>query len=201
MTTEVKPKLPDDIKRQLLNQFESAFPKLEIELTNLLSQHENDLLDKSKVEDMLRIFNNRLIILQNEFRKSIQSNGKPLDISCCSYSDSKVADIAAGILGGGGAAAALSFISWTTVSTTWFIWTTTTTTTLGGLIGGALGVGAGVATAGVALLVGGATMFAVSKMRQNSRRNHIKKQILDHWKNKIQPELLQWAKNEINSIG
>lgn len=194
-------RLPDDVKKKLLRQFESAFPKLEIELRTLLSNHENDLLDKSKVNDMLSIFSNRLIVLQHDFLQAIQANGSTVNVSRCNYSDDQVAEIVAGLGGATATATALSLISWTTATTTWFFWTTTTTVTAGSALGALLGTTAGIATGGAALVVGGLLGYAVYKTRLKSRRNHIKEQILKHWETKIKPELSDWAKKQIDAIG
>ena len=193
--------LPDDVKRQLLRQFESAFPKLEIELRTLLSNHENDLLDKSKVEDLLGIFSNRLIVLQHDFLQSIQANGSTVNISRCNYSDDQVAEIVAGLGGATAVATALSLISWTTATTTWFFWTTTATVTAGSALGGLLGTTAGIATGGAALVAGGLIGYVVYKARLKSRRQHVKEQILEHWNRTIKPQLSSWAKKQIDAIG
>ena len=193
-------KLPESVKQELLRQFELKFPELEIELRNLLGQYENDLLEKSRVDNLLCLFSKRLEIKQNEFLQAIQAKGKAGDISRCQYSDDQTAEIVAGVGGAVATASALTLITWTTATTTWFFWTTTTTVTAGSLLGGLVGASAGVATGGAALLVGGLLGYGVYKARLKSRREHIKKQILEHWEKVIKPQLRNWAKKQLDNI-
>lgn len=200
---ELEKRLPDSVKQQLLRQFESSvLPQLEIELRDLLDKYENDLLDKSKYEDLLEVFSNISIRCLKDF---FQGNPHP------PYSDNQnvnnifksLPDVVKILL---------PMVPWwttaTTVTTTGILGATAgatfgTTATTGLVAGVATGVGVAtsVATGGIGLAIGCLVGYCFHKGRVKSQLKQIKKEILEHWETEIKPKLLNWAKEQIDAIG
>jgi hypothetical protein len=98
------------------HSFRSALAKLRLELISNLEHV--DVLDKDKLHSTLQLFNQRLIVAQNDFIQFLsQVNGKAKaskeDFKLRVVSENVIPELAATILAGGGAAVLVNLITFT----------------------------------------------------------------------------------------
>jgi hypothetical protein len=190
--------LSADMALELTRQSEGWLAKVKYEYQKNLRAV--DPLDRDALENMQTIFNQRLVIFQHEFMEYLarvrggvnphveefQSKPPPVE---------RIPEIAASIIAGGGGAILVALIP---VGTHGFLFWASTVTAAG-VIGGAIGVPAGVATAGVGVVVGIAGGIATAMCLRSYRRKLIR-QILDKkFDDEIAPRLRTWAKGKISA--
>lgn len=185
-------------RAELLRQFERALAKLRYELSNNLGQI--DPLDRDKLSQLLLVFNQRLIVFQHDFLQylerargeSISSRVEEFVISTPSCD--KIPELASAILAGGAGAFLVHLLP---VATSGFLWWTTTVTAAAAT-GAALGLPAGVVTAGVGVAAGAGAGIVVSLLMKSKRRESVRLAIMNKFDKEVAPKLLEWASNHIN---
>ena len=185
-----------DRESELKRQFEAALSRVKYELERNLS--EIDLLNTEKLENMLQVFNQRLIIFQHEFIEHITRLGNTTDSSTGEFRVEappwdRIPEIATAILAGGAGGIAVALIP---IGTTGF-WLWATTVTAAAATGAAVGVPAGVATAGVGIIIGAVAGVCTALVLKKRRRKIIKKIILNVFDKDVAPKLREWAISRI----
>ena len=180
----------------LLRQFEAGLARLRYELKKNL--YDKDPLDKDQLNSLLSVFNDRLIIFQHEFleflarvKGAAKSSTTAFDISM--PSDDRVPEMAASIIAGGAGALLVALIP---VGTSGF-WIWASTVTAAASIGAAIGVPAGVVTAGAGIVVGAGAGVATAFLLKRRRRELTRKVILDKFDKEVAPRLRTWVASHI----
>ena len=184
-----------DRESELKRQFEAALSRVKYELERNLS--EIDLLNTEKLENMLQVFNQRLIIFQHEFIEHITRLGNTTDSSTGEFRVEappwdRIPEIAAAILAGGAGGIAVALIP---ITTGFWLWASTVTAAAAA--GAAIGVPVGVATAGVGIIVGAGVGVCTALVLKKRRRKFIKKRILIVFDKDVAPKLREWAISRI----
>ncbi|MDC3255785.1 hypothetical protein OAU93_00120 [bacterium] len=177
----------------------SALAKLRLELQTNLDQI--DVLDSNKAESTLELFNQRLVIAQNDFLQYLSqvaggSGDASGEFKLQVVSANKVPELATMVLAGGGAAVLVNLITFS--GTSWLFMTTTTSAAT--LIGGVVGVSAGVATAGIGAAAGLGAGVALNQAMKTKRRKKIKQSILESFDKYVVPQLDSWANDHIAEV-
>ena len=182
----------DDVMRQ----FESGLAKVKFEFQKTLQ--EIDPLDSDALDSRLKLFNLRLVIFQHEFleylarvRGTVNPHTEAFEFQAPPLN--RIPEIAASILAGGGSAILVALI--TVGQTGWWLWASTVTAAAA--IGGAVGVPAGVATAGVGILVGigGGVLTAI--FLKSYRRRFLREALVKKFDDDIVPALRAWAEGNV----
>ena len=186
-------------KKNLKLSFKLALAKLRLELQRNLDQI--DVLDSNKAESTLELFNQRLVIAQNDFLQYLSqvaggSGDASGEFELQVVSANKVPELATMVLAGGGAAVLVNLITFS--GTSWLFMTTTTSAAT--LIGGVVGVSAGVATAGIGAAAGLAAGVALNQAMKTKRRKKIKQSILESFDKYVVPQLDSWANDHIAEV-
>lgn len=186
-------------KKDLKRTFKAALAKLRLELQSNLDQI--DVLDSDKVESTLELFNQRLVIAQNDFLQYLSqvagdSGDASEEFKLRAVAANMVPELATSVLAGGGAAVLVNVLTFS--GTSWLFMTTTTSAAT--LIGGFIGVSAGVATAGIGAAAGVGAGLALRQSMKKKRRKKIKESILDSFDNEVVPRLDVWADNHIAQV-
>ena len=190
----------DRIKSDCKKEFENRLISLRQELINCLGKVE--VLDKDKLEDFLKTFNSRLVLFQKDYidyiaNKLGHSRTDTINYSYEAPDYSKVEGIASGILAACGAGILANIIPVATVTTGW-IFTTTTSVGASTVIGGALGMTAGVATAGIGIIVGIGVGYLVNKKMKKSHEDEIRNKIICLFDGEVTDKLRKWTDEQIN---
>ena len=187
---------PADLKRS----FKSALDKLRLELQTNLSG--TDLLDDDAVKNTLDLFNQRLVIAQNDFLQFLAQAGG----SCGGNEDrftldsvprNLVPELASSILAGGGAVVLVNVL--TVSGSSWLFFTTTTTAAAAA--GALVGLSATVATAGIGAVAGVGAGVAINKSMKKKRIRKRREAILDAYDSEVTPKLQDWASKRIAEAG
>jgi hypothetical protein len=183
----------------LLRTFDGALEKLKAELQENLGRI--DVLNATQVKHALELFSQRLIIAQHDFLEYLartigEPGGKVDAFDLQDVSSQRIPELAAAILAGGGGAFLVHLITFT--STTWLIHATTIS--LATIIGGAVGVSTGIATAGIGLAAGAVAGYAVAKGLRNRRAEANRSRITGNFDSMVMPALRQWAKKRIEAV-
>lgn len=182
----------------VMRQFERGLATVKFEFQKNLQ--EIDPLDSDALKNMLKLFNQRLVIFQHDFLDYLAKvrggvNLHTEDFQFESIPVSRIPEIAASILAGSGGAILVAIIP--VAQTGWWLWATTVTAA--GAIGGAVGVPAGVATAGVGILLGiGGGVVTVICLK-SYRRRLIRQALEKKFDDDVAPSLRAWAKGKINA--
>jgi len=193
------------LKRQLNNEFEGGIAKTGYEFAKNLAVI--DTLEKDKLNNMLTLFNKRLIVFQTEFLDCVAKTagnieGKHIEPNIGMGRNIAVLEPATAVIVGGTGAVLTNLI--TISSTSGWIFTTTTTSSVAAYLASQVGVVAGVAitasmiTAGVGVVAGGAVFIGTKYLMKNHRREKIRKKIIKEFDSKTVPTLRKWAQNIIN---
>ena len=181
---------------ECMRQFESGLAKIKYEFVKNLE--ERDILDQATLDGLLNVYNQRLVIFQHDFLECLSRTmgvtaGKVKEFSFSAPDYDSIPEIAGGIIAGGGAAIMATVIPVATVGHLWW----TSSVGLAAVAGTALGIGAGIATAGIGLLVGGAAGYAIKKCMENARKKEIKEKLIKYFDNEVTNSLREWAKARI----
>ena len=194
MAKEIQKELAIDMARQ----FDAGLAKIKYELQKNLN--DIDPLDKERLSQLLSVFNQRLIVFQHEYleylaRAKGMAESRVEEFSVSTPSTDKIPELASAILAGGASAFLVALIP---VGTSGF-WFWATTVTAAASAGAALGVPAGVVTAGAGVVVGGIAGIVAATLMKSKRRSLIRKVIMQRFDNEIVPKLRQWALNHIGT--
>ncbi|MBP5202248.1 hypothetical protein J6253_05880 [bacterium] len=180
---------------ELKNNFRMDLAQEGYELRKMLSQ--NDILDKNVLQNCLDTVGDHIKVLCLKY-----SNAARKYTSLASYrmnapeSEDWIATTLGSLLSGIGGLL-LAGMTVTTVTTGMWWWKTTSEVSLAAYIAGALGIGAGVATGGIALALGAGGGYAVSKLTKNMFKEKLISTVMRNYENKVTPQLLEWFDNEI----
>jgi len=179
------------------HSFQSALAKLRLELLSNIEQI--DVLDDAKLQSTLKLFNQRLIIAQNDFIQFLyQASGKTAAPSSAfklsSVPEKKVPELATTILAGGTAAVLVNLITFT--GSSWLFFTTSTSAAT--ILGGLAGVSTGVATLGLGAVAGLAAGLALNKAMKKRRSEKIRNRIMHNFDDQVVEQLNKWSRDQIN---
>lgn len=188
---------------ECMRQFESGLAKIKYEFVKNLE--ERDILDQAALDGLLNVYNQRLVIFQHDFLECLTRTigvtpGKVKEYKFSTPDYDSIPEIAGGIIAGGGVAIMATVIPVATVGHLWW----TSSVGLGAVAGTALGIGAGIATAGIALLAAGAAAIGIKKYMENDRKKEIREKLTNYFDNEVTTSLREWAKNRIfeyNNMG
>lgn len=177
------------------NQFKMTLANEKCFLRNLLSQ--NDILDKSILDNCLRTASDRLKLVclrhvSDAGKDASVVNSSMLTPDSYDTLTTAIAGIGSGI---GGLFLANMTVATTTTGMLW--WKTTTDVSLAAAIAAALGVGAGIATGGIAILAGLGGGYAVSKLTKNIFKEKLINKIMSQYETETVPKLTEWFDKEI----
>lgn len=180
----------------LLRDFDAGLSKLRYELAKNLA--EIDVLKTERVENVLSVFNERIVVFQHDFlqmlaqlRGDAPNKTRKLGIQASGASHAPAAlGFVAGVVGGTSA----SGFTVATATSGWWLWSSTTAVSLSTLLAGVTGISAGVVTGGLAIGGGIAGAFAVNKGVSSFMRKRIRKKIMSSFEDHLVPELTEWAK-------
>jgi len=181
--------LPEtDLKRQ----FEAALSRVKFELEKNLT--EIDPLDTEKLENMLQIFNQRLIIFQHEFLEHLARLGSAKNNAVEEFKIEtppwdRIPEMAAAIIAGGAGGIAMALIP---IGTTGF-WFWASAVTAAAATGAALGVPAGIVTAGAGIIIGAGAGVGTAIFLKSKRRKLLRQKILEMFDRDIAPKLREWV--------
>lgn len=184
----------------LLRDFDSGLSKLRYELAKNLA--EIDVLKTERVENVLSVFNERIVVFQHDFlqmlaqlRGDAPNNTKKLTIQASGGSHAPAAvGIAAGVAGG----TLASGFTVATATSGWWLWSSPTAVSLSTFLAGVTGLSAGVVTGGLAIGGGLAGMLAVNKGVSSIMRKRIRTKIMSSFDEHVVSELKNWAAELIN---
>lgn len=182
--------------RDLTHSFQSALTEVRLEVVENLNHI--DVLESNRLESTLEFFNHRLIIVQNDFLQHLSqltdsASHAPRPFKLRSVSSSKVPELATTIIAGSGSAVLVNLITFT--STSWLFFTTTTSAAA--VLGGLVGVSAGVATAGIGAAAGIGSGAALNQHMKKRRRKKIRDHIVSNFDEEVVPRLTNWASESI----
>ena len=178
-----------------MREFDSGVSKLRYELAKNLS--ETDVLKKDKVENVISVFNERLVVFQHDFLQMVaQMHGgapnrtKRYDLEA--HGASHIPTVVGGFAGAvaGGAAAGMAV---TTATTGMLWWSSTHAVSLATVLAGAAGVSVDVVSGGLTLGGGIAGAVALNKGVAGFMRKRIRKKIMSEFDTSIVPQLHEWA--------
>lgn len=186
------------MRDDLLRQFDAGLAKVKYELQKNLN--DLDPLDQERLNQMLSVFNQRLVVFQHEFldylaRAQGGATSRVEEFSVTTPSQDKIPELASAILAGGTGALLVALIP---VGTSGF-WIWATTVTAAASAGAALGVPAGAVTAGAGVIVGAAAGVTMAIFMKSKRRALIRKVIMQKFDKEIAPKLREWALSHIQA--
>jgi len=180
------------------NRFRMELANEGYELRKLLSQ--NDILDKSILQNCLDTATDHIKVICLKYAceagKSVSAANGTMETP---ESDDTLAKAVAAI-GSGVGGLFLANITVATTTTGMWWWKTTTDVSLAAAVGGALGVGAGIATGGIAILLGLGGGYVVSKFTKNFFKEKVIGNVMEQYEKEIVPKLLDWFDNEVASL-
>lgn len=183
----------------LKNNFRMDLAQEGYELRKMLSQ--NDILDKNVLQNCLDTVGDHIKVLCLKYGNAAR---KYTSLTSCRIDTPESEDwIATGLgsLLSGIGGLLLAGMTVTTVTSGWWLWKTTTDVSLAAYVAGTLGIGAGVATGGIAIALGLGGGFAVSKLTKNMFKEKLVSKVMKNYENKLTPQLLEWFDNEIGECG
>ena len=179
----------------LKNNFRMDLAQEGYELRKMLSQ--NDILDKNVLQNCLDTVGDHIKVLCLKY-----SNAARKYTSLASYrmnapesEDWIVTGLASAAGGFGGMM--LAGMTVTTATTGMLWWKTTVDVSLAAYLAGALGIGAGIATGGIAIALGLGGGYAVSKLTKSMFKEKLISKVMRNYESKVTPQLLEWFDNEI----
>ena len=179
------------------NRFRMELANEGYELRKLLSQ--NDVLDKNILHNCLDTATDHIKVI---CLKYACESGKYASVEKGTMktpeSDDTLAKAVAAIWGSVGGLFLANMTVATTTTGMWW-WKTTTDVSLAAAVGSALGVGAGIATGGIAILLGLGGGYVVSKLTKNFFKEKVISKIMEQYEKEIVPKLLDWFDSELAS--
>jgi hypothetical protein len=182
-------------------QFEAGLSKLKFELQKNLN--EIDPLDSKKLESLIGLFSQRLVIFQHEFLEFLAKQKGSVSSSVQNFAFSnpktdKIAEMAGAIIGGGAASGILVFIP--VVTTTGWLWTTTSTISLAAYIAATVGcpIWAVIAALTVGTGIGGG--YLAKWFRDDKRREQVKAATVEWFDKEVVTKLREWSAERIGEI-
>ncbi len=185
------------LQNEMIRQFDAGIAKVKYELQKNLN--DIDPLDIEKLEQMLSVFNQRLILFQHDYLNYVsQTRGKAgSNVNTFNVNTpplNKIPELAAALMAGGAGSWVFALIT-ITVPGGWMA--SATTTTLAASVGTALGVTGTVVTAGVGAIIGLGVGLGTNYILKSKRRSYRRKFISDKFDNEIVPKLRDWAVSQI----
>ena len=180
------------------NRFRMELANEGYELRKLLSQ--NDILDKNILQNCLNTVSDHLRVLCLKYACEAKKY-VPVENSTMTAPDSGEDTLVTALatFGSGMGGLFLADMTVTTVTSGWWLWKTTTDVSLASAVGGAIGVGAGIATGGIAILLGIGGGYMVSRLTKNIFKGKVIDKVMDQYENVIVPKLLKWFDKELGN--
>lgn len=184
--------LTDDMQRQ----FESGLAKVRYELQKNLN--ELDPLQKGRLQSMLEVFSQRLVIFQHDFLEYLAraKGGAKYATQTFTFQTpdpKQIPEIASSLLAGATGSLLLVFIPAGTTGHLWWA----ASIGFGSVIAGALGWPVWLVVALLSVGGGAGVFVGVRKVLAGKRRNQIRQAVLKWFDTHVTPQLREWSHERI----
>lgn len=190
--------LSKDVADDLTRQFEAGLAKVRYELQKNLN--ELDPLQKGRLQSMLDVFSQRLVIFQHDFLEYIARTRGGAGAATHAFTfqapdPEQIPEIASSLLAGATGSLLLVLIPAGTTGHLWW----SASVGLGAVIAGALGWPVWLVVVLLSIGGGAGVFVGVRKALSSKRRSQIRGAVLTWFDTKVTPKLREWAQERIQA--